>query len=121
MLRFPEHSFVYDNNAKITLAHAWGLGTGAFGDFGLFYDAWKRCPLLMINSIAGAGIAGFDNAGAARIVDKFLWLRGDDNPDPALPAEVPEDHRQWVKKTGCDIYKLLHEKGLTAPPEDAPQ
>lgn len=106
MLRFPEHSFVYDKNAKIALAHARGLGDGALNDFGLFYDAWKRCPLLMINSIAGAGIDGIDPAGAARIVDKFLWLRGRKNPDDPIP-DVPDNLLGCAIAQGTAVWNAL--------------
>jgi len=126
MLRFPVDSFVIDGNAKRVLARgilppANQVPLGRLNDLNIFINRWEAYAHPMIGCLAGiaGGICEGNPAGAARIVDKFLWLKGSDRPNRTIPQDAPEIDCQRAIDAGTQIWEQLCGQELTAPPEDA--
>ena len=73
----------------------------------------------MVQVITLIGAYGIDPAGAARIVDKFLWLKGSREPNRLIPQDAPENDHQQAMAAGTAIWDQLCENGLAEPPKDA--
>ncbi len=116
MLLFPNNSFVYDKNARATLAALYNRKEGWLRELGAFFWLWEIHAHPMIEHLRNNNFehnpAYQDAAGAARIVDKFLWLAARNRPDQA--AQGPDGELPECSITqGTAVWNALGQQGLT--------
>lgn len=118
MLRFPEDSFVYDGNARKVLAALQNKQPPWLRKLDKFFQHWKNHAHPIIECLA-TGVCQGNPAGAARVVDKFLWSRGQKNLDKPIRG-VPDNLPECAIAQGTAAWNALHRQGLTEPPQHAP-